>query len=171
MRAPTLQSQRLTLTPFGEEGFEELVGIWTNPKVVWWRDTPMTRREIRAAFEQAVAQQAEGFGWWFLREPGGPALGVAALRPLPDTPWIEVGYHLTPEARGKGFATEAARTLLAYGFRTLELPEIHAIVLPSNAPSQAVMARLGMARIGLHTHSGMEHDLFRMREREWAASL
>jgi RimJ/RimL family protein N-acetyltransferase len=65
--------------------------------------------------------------------------------------WIEVGYHLLPDARGRGYATEAARALLGYGFRTLKLSEIHAVALPHNAPSQAVMQRLNMPWASIST--------------------
>jgi len=70
--------------------------------------------------------------------------------------WIDVGYHLLPDARGCGYATEAARALLGYGFKTLKLSEIYAVVSPHNAPSQAVMQRLGMPRTGQHQHIGIE---------------
>jgi RimJ/RimL family protein N-acetyltransferase len=139
----------------------------TDPRVIWWRDTPMSVLEVRAAFERTLLVQTSGLGLWLLREPGGPLLGQALLKPLASRPeWIEVGYHLLPEARGKGFATEAGARLIAYGFETLELDEICAIVLPVNLPSQKVIARLAMPRAGTHTHAGMLHDLYRLTRSE-----
>jgi RimJ/RimL family protein N-acetyltransferase len=161
----------LELSPYHEADFPDVLRILTDARVIWWRETPLTEPEVRVIFDRTIGEQARGLGWWLLREPGGPLLGHAALKPLPNRPeWIEVAYHLLPEARGQGYATEAARALLAHGFETLNLAEIHAIVLPHNKASQAVMARLGMPRIGAHTNIGLEHDLFRLKRGEWAAT-
>ncbi|GAA2157048.1 hypothetical protein GCM10010403_10920 [Glycomyces rutgersensis] len=49
-------------------------------------------------------------------------------------------------AWGHGYATEAAQPVLAYGFDTLEIPEILAVTTATNLRSQAVMSRIGMTR-------------------------
>jgi RimJ/RimL family protein N-acetyltransferase len=169
--SPALRTLRLELSPYGEGDFADVVRIMGNPQVVWWRAVPLTEPEIRAFFDRTLAEQRHGLGWWLMREPGGPLLGHAALKTLSSRrEWIEVGYHLLPDARGRGYATEAARALLGYGFKTLELSEIYAVVAPQNAPSQAVMQRLGMPSVGQYQHVGMEVDLFRMRRDDWDMS-
>lgn len=166
--APHLRSQRLFLSPYEEANFPDVVRIMADPLVIWWRDAPMSVPEVRAFFDRTLAEQASGLGFWLLREAGGPLLGQALLKPLASrSEWIEVGYHLLPAARGQGFATEAAACLLAHGFETLELEEICAIVLPSNQPSQRVMARLEMPRAGTIMHADMLHDLFRLTRSKW----
>lgn len=57
---------------------------------------------------------------------------------------MEVGWRLARSAWGHGYATEAARAALAFGFTTVGLEEIVSITSRSNAPSRAVMRRLGM---------------------------
>ncbi len=168
--APQLRSERLTLSPYRDVDLPDVARIVTDPRVVWWRQTPMGEDAVRKFFDRVLAAQADGFGWWLVRDRAGTLAGQAGLWPLSsraDT--IEVGYHFLLEARGRGLATEAARALLTYGFGPRNLREIHAIVLPQNAPSQAVMRRLGMPKVGTHVHAGMEHDLFRLRQNEWAA--
>ncbi len=59
---------------------------------------------------------------------------------------MEIGWRLARSAWGHGYATEAARAVLAFGFDTLELPEILAVTTATNLRSQAVMTRLGMTR-------------------------
>ncbi len=57
---------------------------------------------------------------------------------------VEIGWRLARSAWGHGYATEAARACLEYGFGTLGLDEIVAIAAAGNTRSQAVMRRLGM---------------------------
>jgi RimJ/RimL family protein N-acetyltransferase len=59
---------------------------------------------------------------------------------------VEVGWRLARDAWGHGYATEAARAALAFGFRELGLAEIVSYTTLGNARSIAVMERLGMRR-------------------------
>jgi RimJ/RimL family protein N-acetyltransferase len=56
----------------------------------------------------------------------------------------EVGYILHPDAQGQGYASEAARALLAFGFEVMGLHRIYARCDARNAASARVMQRLGM---------------------------
>jgi len=91
-------------------------------------------------------------GLWAI-EHDGAAVGTALLVPLPrsdgtPTSAVEIGWHLHPDAWGRGFATEAGRALVERARRG-GLSEVHAVVYPGNAPSRAVCARLGMTELGL----------------------
>ena len=71
-------------------------------------------------------------------------IGACGLLPAPDSDDTEIAYIFSPAARGHGYATEAASAVLAYAFATLRLPRVVALVHPPNAPSIAVIHRLGM---------------------------
>jgi ribosomal-protein-alanine N-acetyltransferase len=60
------------------------------------------------------------------------------------TPAVEVGWRLAPSASGKGYASEAARASLAFGFQQAGLPEIVSFTSAINLGSRAVMVRIGM---------------------------
>ncbi len=62
------------------------------------------------------------------------------------TPCVEVGWRLDPAAWGFGYATEAARAALAFGFSDLGLGEIVSFTTATNVRSRAVMERVGMTR-------------------------
>jgi RimJ/RimL family protein N-acetyltransferase len=62
------------------------------------------------------------------------------------TPAIEIGWRLAPEFWGNGYATEAARAALAYGFAEVGLEEVVSFTAVVNQPSQRVMRRIGMVR-------------------------
>jgi RimJ/RimL family protein N-acetyltransferase len=61
----------------------------------------------------------------------------------PQWPGFEVGWGITRECRGKGYAVEAARASIDWVFATFEIDEIIHCIEPVNAPSQAVARRLG----------------------------
>jgi RimJ/RimL family protein N-acetyltransferase len=60
---------------------------------------------------------------------------------------VEVAWRLARPYWGHGYATEAARAALDYGFGQLGLREIVAVTVPANRRSRRVMERLGMTRI------------------------
>src|SRR5262249_16415930 len=60
------------------------------------------------------------------------------------TPAVEVGWRLAREHWGQGYATEAGRASLAFGFDELDLAEIVSFPSVLTEPSWRVMERLGM---------------------------
>lgn len=80
-------------------------------------------------------------------------VGTIFIMQLPDnngqpTPDYQVGWHLRQASWGKGYATEAARAAIEYGFNVLRLPVLYAVVNPANRASLRVTQRLGMTRMG-----------------------
>jgi RimJ/RimL family protein N-acetyltransferase len=98
------------------------------------------------------------------RREDGRVVGTVLLVRLPDGDGeVEVGWHLHPDAWGHGYATEAARGALDWGFRR-GLEEALAVVRPGNTASAAVCRRLGMEPQGLTSrYYGLELELFRLR--------
>lgn len=91
------------------------------------------------------------FGLWAIEVPEvARFIGFAGLA-VPRfaahfTPCVEVGWRLAFEYWGRGYATEAARLALGYGFGTLALSEVVSFTSAANKRSRAVMERLGMHR-------------------------
>ena len=89
-----------------------------------------------------------GFGFWALEvRASGEFIGFTGLRTVDEgMPFtgVELAWRLARPAWGHGYATEAARAALAYGFDTMGLPEIVAVTMARNLRSRAVMQRIGM---------------------------
>ena len=101
------------------------------------------------------------FGLWALEViESGEFVGFTGLNPMPDgVPGAgdqEVGWRLGRQAWHKGYATEAARAALDVGLSRPGLPVIWSMTAVLNAPSQAVMRRLGMVRYRLFDHPRIE---------------
>ncbi|MER6691504.1 GNAT family N-acetyltransferase [Streptomyces minutiscleroticus] len=111
----------------------------------------LTREQSEASAARFRADlERRGWGWWAVEVTGtGEFIGFAGLDPVDDgMPFdgVEAGWRLARSAWGHGYATEAARAVVAFGFGTLGLTEILAVTTAGNLRSQAVMHRLGMTR-------------------------
>ncbi|SEC65754.1 Protein N-acetyltransferase, RimJ/RimL family [Nocardioides exalbidus] len=85
------------------------------------------------------------FGLWVVETHAGEFVGDCGLtvQDVEGTPHVEVGYHVVPGLRGRGYATEAARAVrdcaAAHG-----VDHLVALIRPENTPSQGVARHLGM---------------------------
>lgn len=91
----------------------------------------------------------QGFGLWAVEVAGSSSfIGFAGLCRVPFdapfTPAVEVGWRLAYAHWGMGYATEAARAVVGYGFGDLGLEEIVSFTTEGNQRSRAVMERLTM---------------------------
>lgn len=156
-----------------------------DPAVAEFLGRALDRTESDALADRIEAHWVrEGFGLWAVeRLDAGQFIGFAGLaRPRFEahfTPAVEVGWRLARAAWGHGFATEAGRAALEFGFVTVGLDEIVSFTAVANERSRAVMARLGMSRDprGDFDHPRLEpghplrrHVLYRLRRTEWEAS-
>jgi ribosomal-protein-alanine N-acetyltransferase len=112
---------------------------------------------------------SERYRMWVMRLRGDDALlGWVMLRPINDTPHVEVGYRLPQSNWGKGYATEATRAVLAFGFNTVGLDEISAVTHADNAASQHVLTKVGLKRDGTLNYNGRgEIPFFRLSKQDF----
>jgi RimJ/RimL family protein N-acetyltransferase len=123
--------------------------IYGRTEVTRWLGGPPTLNpaEIVARWS-AVHDLDERFGCRAIELADGSVAGTVLFKPLPNgVGEVEVGWHLHPDDWGHGYATEAARAVIADGFEA-GLPEVYAMVRPGNEASLAVCRRLGMAPLG-----------------------
>ena len=144
-----LRTDRLILRQWRDADLDPWAAMNADPQVREFLGGPLTREQSLASLSRFRAGIAErGWGWWAVEVAAtGAFAGFAGLDPTdPEAPvqGVEIGWRLSRETWGFGYATEAARACLAYGFDTLNLPEILAIAAAGNTRSHAVMTRLGM---------------------------
>ena len=133
-----------------------------DPRVMEYYPAPLTRAQSDAqVLDRIVPQFAEhGYGLWAVEVPGvAPFIGFVALQ-APNfeahfTPCIEIGWRLATLYWGRGYATESARAVLAFGFAEVGLEEIVSFTVPANRRSIAVMERLEMTYAGEFEHPNL----------------
>ena len=134
-----------------EHDREPFAEVNADPAVMEFFPVPLSRAQSDALVEQIESGfERNGFGLWALEVlDTGEFIGFAGLA-VPSfeahfTPAVEVGWRLARRAWGNGYATEAGRAALEFGFRGAGLGEIVSFTTVANARSRAVMERLGMA--------------------------
>jgi RimJ/RimL family protein N-acetyltransferase len=147
-----LHTDRLILREWRDDDLAPFAALNADERVVAFLPGPLSREESDARAAQIRDHFARrGFGLWAVEAPGvAPFLGFVGLSvpgfDAPFTPCVEIGWRLAFEHWGFGYATEAARAAVRFGFDQLDLDEIVSFTVPANLRSRAVMERLGMRR-------------------------
>lgn len=148
--APTLETERLVLRQWTLPDVATFASIDADPAVMGMLGGPRTNEKSLADVNKvAVGLALTGVGKWVVEQRStGELIGRVGLgatdESLPFPKSLEIAWRLRRDSQGYGYATEAARACLSYAFSVLEAPEVIAITATVNAPSQAVMRRLGM---------------------------
>ena len=169
-----LTTARMTLADITEADFVATYAADRDPMVARYvGDGLPEARPFEAYCEYFNARLSlwmnERFRMWAMRLHGDDALlGWVMLRPVNDTSHIEVGYRLLQSSWGKGYATEATRAVLAYGFNGIGLTEITAVTHADNAASQHVLTKAGLKRDGTLNNNGRgEIPFFRLTKQDY----
>jgi RimJ/RimL family protein N-acetyltransferase len=146
-----VETGRLLLREWSKDDLDELAAIFAEPAV--WHfpfKRGLTRQETERFLDRQIAHwETHGFGCWAVEVKGDGHLagyiGLSIPEWLPQVlPAVEVGWRLHHRIWGRGLATEGGRASLGHGFDQLGLERIIAIVMPDNAASLRVAAKLGM---------------------------
>jgi RimJ/RimL family protein N-acetyltransferase len=86
-------------------------------------------------------------------------IGMSGLIKRDGLEHVDVGFALLPEYTGQGYAYEATKAVLDYGYNTLRLPHIVAIARADNKNSVALLEKLGMKFSDNIMLLGIEHPL------------
>ena len=152
-----LTTERLVLRPPTLDDAEACHAIYLDAEEVWYGAPRSSFEENRAKLERQMAHFEEhGYGMCTV-ELGGESIGAAGLQHLEGGPEVEVGYRFLKEHWGQGYATEAARASIDFGFDEIGLERIVAVALETNVASRRVLEKSGLREIGLTHVYGLEH--------------
>lgn len=160
-----LETERLILREWTLDDAPALFEICRDAEVMLYIGTgkPYTTLDEAEKFLRwAVAYQKEnGFcRWAVVEKASGKIVGSCGFAYPHETPEIELGYLFDRAVWGKGFATEAARAALSYGFEKLGFREIIAITDLENTASQRVLEKIGFAQRGVEKIDGEDNLVF-----------
>ena len=170
---PTIETKRLTLRPFREADATALFELSQDPDVVRWvgdRRVPTRQEAWRAVAGWLGHWDMRGYGQWAIEEQAsGRFIGRAGIINPVEWPGPEVGYLLGCAWWGHGFATEAARAAMDWGFDQIGFTDLLSLIDPTNQPSIAVATRLGESLRGEFDLGGNTVLTYGITRAEWEA--
>lgn len=180
-----LRTERLLLRHWRESDLDPFAALNADPEVMRHFPATLSREESEAMADRlASALEERGWGLWAIEVPGVADFAGFVGLAVPGfsaqfTPAVEIGWRLAAEHQGRGYATEAAREALRYGFEELDLDEIVSFTVPANHASRRVMEKIGMRRDPeddfdhpeLVGHPLQRHVLYRLSVEDWRRGL
>lgn len=164
-RGPWCVTKRLALSEITLVHGNELHELDADPRVM--RYIGSGRVSSQKQIDDAMRRIPRGYSlypglgtWRATRRDNGEFVGWFALKYIPDTVEVEVGYRLRHGAWGHGFATEGARELVRHGFDDLGLYRIVGVTHPENAASQRVLLKAGLVDAGWGHYYGRAVRVF-----------
>jgi RimJ/RimL family protein N-acetyltransferase len=145
-------TDRLFLRQFSREDLDAYGGIMGDYEVGKWfpKGQGYTREEARKSLDNILEHWAKnGFGIWAITDKITRLhlLGRCGLNLIAETSEVEVDFVIARSYWGRGYATEAAKAALAYGFEILKLDRIIALAKPDNTASRRVIEKIEMRHV------------------------
>lgn len=151
-RAPTLRTRRLVLRPLRVRDVDAVARLIADPEVTRWL-LAFPHGDARAAAGRWIGRSLEleldGRGPTLAISRGGRLIGAIGLRIAARHAHAELGYWLGAAHWGRGYAVEAGRAMVTWGFQVVGLRRIFGQYLGDNRASGRVMERIGMIREGV----------------------
>lgn len=150
---PTIETERLILRPFCRGDAKYIQRLAGDRDIA---DTTMTiphpyedgMAEEWIAAEEAACEDGKSITLATVLRGDESLVGAVGIKIERDHDKAELGYWMGKPYWNRGYATEAARALVTYGFRELRLNRIHAAHMARNPASGRVMEKLGMRMEG-----------------------
>jgi RimJ/RimL family protein N-acetyltransferase len=179
-----LETERLVIRAFDEADRALFHEINSDEKVMEFYPYRRTRAQSDELFDKGRIEVAEtGYGYTAVEiKSTGECIGYCCLAfPNFETVFpletVEIGWRTAARYWGNGYASEAAKALLADGFTKRGLEEIVSFAVSSNRRSLAVMERIGMIRdpardfdhpkIGSDYAHLRRHVVYRLTKQQW----
>ena len=178
-----LETERLLLRPFRGDDFEALYAMRSNSELtryLYW--DPQREDEVRETLAKKIASlsiRSEGDVLALAAERRATGELVADL----TLQWVsrehgvgEIGFIVHPDHLGRGYATEAARPLLAVSFDVLRLHRVIGRMEARNVGSARVLEKLGMRREAHFVENEFVKDewqsevVYAILDHEWRSS-
>lgn len=152
MVIPEMRTGRLLLRAFTDEDRPAWARVHADPAVMATLGPVLDPVGADALLDAHLARwDRDGYGWWCV-DLDGECIGAVGLTtqrwappfPLADARFIDVGWRIASPHWGLGYAPEAARAAIRFGFDELRISEVIAFTATTNTSSRRVMEKLDM---------------------------
>lgn len=168
----TIETARLLMRPFTlDDAGDYYHAIMSDPDVQRYLPggQPIPRERAEPMLQHFLDHWTRHqFGAWaVILKADNKLIGQCGLQYVPERPEVEVFYAFAKACWGQGFAPEAARAALRFGFETLKLERIIALFAPDNKASERVMIKIGMESQGTLQAYNTELPCYAMKREQF----
>lgn len=145
------ETERLLLRQITTADVNEIFDLRSNPEIMKYIPRPLVKTTQEALdhinmIEEKITTN-EGINWAITLKGDSKLIGIIGYYRLqPENYRAEIGYMLLPEFHHKGIIPEAVNCLVSYGFNTLNLHSIEAVIDPENVGSEKVLQKCGFIK-------------------------
>ena len=170
---PTLETERLRLRGWREDDLDGYTAMMSDPEVTRFIGGVQTRNDCWRSIAAIIGHWVlRGHGMWAVeRKSDGALVGRIGVWRPEGWPATEVVWALGRPYWRQGYATEAAKASLDFGFKTLSVPQLVSVIDPENFASLNVAKRLGYTKGGRSTITiygrSFSGDLWEMPSDRW----
>ena len=154
-KIPTLKTERLSLRPMHPIDTEDMFDYARREDVTrfltWCPHESINYTKDYLTYIQNRYTLGDFYDWAVIDRESRRMIGTCGFTKI-DTAnnSAEIGYVLNPDFWGRGYAPEAVRRILEFGFCELSLHRIEARFMQGNERSRRVMEKVGMTFEGYH---------------------
>ena len=167
-------TERLVLRPPTEADAVDMAAIFGDMRVMEWLDR--TQAETAEQIHERALRHVElyeklGYCMFLVRKRDtGELVGDCGGMPVAlKGPETEIGWRFAPGHWGNGYATEAARAIVAFFFTRTDIDRLIAVTRHDNVKSQRIMQRIGMTDRGVGVYYNTEQRVFDITRTGWCA--
>ncbi len=170
-----LSTERLVLCPFALEDVDALHALWADREVrryLFDGEVPARDHVVEMVEASVVGFADLGYGFFSLRrrESAADIMGFSGFRPFDEPGVVEMLFAVEPAHWGRGYATEASRAVLRFGFEECDIRRVVATTDTPNQRSVRVLQRLGLFFEKRRERHGLDTVYYAMTAGEFQAS-
>ena len=148
---PILESERLIFRQLKDSDAPEVFKLRSNPDNMKYIPRPLLKNEDEAVamihmMNAKIAENTD-INWAVCIKNTDKIIGFMGFyRTQPENYRTEIGYMILPEYEGKGYVTEAVKTMLNYAFNSVGFHSVDAVIDPDNIGSEKVLLKNGFRK-------------------------
>ena len=143
-----IETERLKLREFTMDDVNDLAAIFADPIMMQYYPSTKDKEETKKWIEKNIERYKKyGFGLWaVVRRDNDEFIGDCGItiQDIDGEEKPEIGYHISRDYWGQGYATEAALACKEYAFNVLGMEEIFSKIRSENISSRRVAEKVGM---------------------------
>jgi RimJ/RimL family protein N-acetyltransferase len=159
-----IETERLRLRPYRQDDLDDLAAMFADPEHMRWYPAPFTRDETQRWIDRQFSRyETDGFGLFVVEELDDGFAGTVGptTQDVDGEALVEIGWHIRPGRKGRGYAVEAGEASRDWAFEHLEIDHVISLIRPENVGSNRVARKLGFQVDRETTRADFRHFVYR----------